>query len=346
MGLIHEFPIPQSIEKDEATATPTYAKFTAAPFQSGFAHTIGNSLRRVLLSSLKGAAVSAIRIDGVTHEFATISKVVEDVSEIVLNLKKVLLVAHTDLPKTLEIKKKTAGPVTAADITTDGTIEIVNPELVICHLDKDTNFRLELDITEGRGFRASEKNKVEGQPVSTIAIDSNFSPVRRVRYQVGAARVGEETEMDSLILEIWTDGRITPDDALEKSAKILRDHLRPFFGQAENLEPSALISDEEKPIFKVLSQNVEILNLSVRSQNCLNNANIQLIGELCSKPETRMLKYKNFGKKSLDEIVSKLAPMGLSLGMAFSENVSEAVRMEAQKLTQKPIIEDEELESE
>lgn len=346
MGLVHDFPIPLSIEKDEATATPTYAKFTAAPFQSGFGHTIGNSLRRVLLSSLKGASVSAIRIDGVTHEFATISKVVEDVSEIVLNFKKLLLVAHTDLPKTLEIKKRTAGPVTAADITTDGTIEIVNPELVICHLDKDTNFRVELDITEGRGFRPSEKNKTENQPVGTIVIDSNFSPVRRVRYQVGAARVGEETEMDSLILEIWTDGRITPDDALEKAAKILRDHLRPFFGQTENLEPSALISDEEKPLFKVLSQNVEILNLSVRSQNCLNNANIQLIGELCSKPEARMLKYKNFGKKSLDEIVAKLAPMGLTLGMSFSENVSEAIRMEAQKLVQKPIIEDLEVESE
>ncbi|HBM15509.1 MAG TPA: DNA-directed RNA polymerase subunit alpha [Lentisphaeria bacterium] len=346
MGLVHDFPIPQSIEKDEVTATPTYAKFTAAPFQSGFGHTIGNSLRRVLLSSLKGAAISAIRIDGVTHEFATISKVVEDVSEIVLNLKKVLLVPHTDLPKTLEIRKKTAGPITAADIVTDGTVDIVNPELVICNLDKDTNFRVEIDITEGRGFRASEKNKNENQPIGTIAIDSNFSPVRRVRYQVGAARVGEETEMDSLIIEIWTDGRITPDDALEKAAKILRDHLRPFFGQSENLEPSALLSDEEKPLFKQVSQNVEILNLSVRSQNCLNNANIKLIGELCSKTEGRMLKYKNFGKKSLDEIVSKLAPMGLSLGMTFSENLTEAIRMEASKIELKPVIEQEDDEEE
>jgi len=332
MGFSNDFPIPQSIEIDESTATNTYAKFTAAPFQSGFGHTIGNSLRRVLLSSLKGVAISAIRIDGVTHEFATIPKVVEDVAEIVLNLKKVLFITHSGAPKTLEIKKKTAGPVTAADIITDGTVEIINPEQLICTLDKDTNFRAELDLAEGRGFRPSDKNKLDTQSVATIPIDSDFSPVRRVRYQVGAARVGEETEMDSLILEIWTDGRITPQSALEKAAKILRDHLRLFFGQSEVRDASSLVSDEEKALFKTLTQNVETLNLSVRSQNCLNNANIKLIGELCMKTEARMLKYKNFGKKSLDEIISKLNAMKLSLGMTFSDSMTAAIQMESQAL--------------
>ena len=332
MGFSNDFPIPQSIEMDESTATSTYAKFTAAPFQSGFGHTIGNSIRRILLSSLKGVAISAIRIDGITHEFSTIPKVVEDVAEIVLNLKKVLFMAHSGASKTLEIKKKTAGPVTAVDIITDGTVEIINPEQFICTLDKDTNFRVELDLAEGRGFRPSDKNKLATQPVGTIPIDSNFSPVRRVRYQIGAARVGEETEMDSLILEVWTDGRITPQSALEKSAKILRDHLRPFFGQSEALDASSLVNDEEKALFKVLTQNVESLNLSVRSQNCLNNANIKLIGELCLKTEARMLKYKNFGKKSLDEIVSKLSAMNLSLGMTFSESMTAAIQMESQAL--------------
>jgi DNA-directed RNA polymerase subunit alpha len=332
MGFSNDFPIPQGIEIDESTATSTYAKFTAAPFQSGFGNTIGNSIRRILLSSLKGVAISAIRIDGVTHEFATIPKVVEDVAEIVLNLKKVLFISHAGAPKTLEIKKKTAGPVTAADIITDGTVEIINPEQLICTLDKSTNFRVELDLAEGRGFRPSDKNKFATQPVGTIPIDSNFSPVRRVRYQVGCARVGEETEMDSLILEVWTDGRITPQSALEKAAKILRDHLRPFFGQSEVLDASSLVSDEEKALFKILTQNVESLNLSVRSQNCLNNANIKLIGELCLKTEARMLKYKNFGKKSLDEIVSKLIAMNLSLGMTFSESMTAAIQMESQTL--------------
>ncbi len=332
MGFSNDFPIPQSIEIDESTATGTYTKFTAAPFQSGFGHTIGNSIRRVLLSSLKGVAISAIRIDGVTHEFATMPKVVEDVAEIVLNLKKVLFITHSGAPKTLEIKKKTAGPVTAADIITDGTVEIINPEQLICTLDKDTNFRVEMDLAEGRGFRPSDKNKFSTQPVGTIPIDSNFSPVRRVRYQVGSARVGEETEMDSLILEVWTDGRITPHSALEKAAKILRDHLRPFFGQNEVRDASSLVSDEEKAMFKLLTQNVETLNLSVRSQNCLNNANLKLIGELCLKTEARMLKYKNFGKKSLDEIVAKLIAMNLSLGMTFSESMTAAIQMESQAL--------------
>ncbi len=331
MGLSYDFPIPQSIEIDEATVSSTYAKFTAAPFQSGFGHTIGNSLRRVLLSSLKGAAISSVKIDGVSHEFATLPKVVEDVTEIVLNLKKILVVANTDLPKILEIKKDTVGPVTGADIITDGTIEILNKDQIICTLDKKTDFRAEVEIVEGRGYRVSDRNKKDEIVIGTIPIDCLFSPVRRVRYQVGAARLGEETEMDSLILEVWTDGRITPEDALEKGAKILKEHLRPFMGQSEVQQLDELISDDEKPLYKMLIQDVDAMNLSVRSQNCLNNANIKLIGELCSKPESKMLKYKNFGKKSLDEIIAKLESLGMSLGMTFSESVNDALLFEIEK---------------
>ncbi len=332
MGFSNDFPIPQSIEIDEATATSTYAKFTAAPFQSGFGHTIGNSLRRVLLSSLKGAAISSVKIDGVSHEFATISKVVEDVTEIVLNLKKILVVAHTDLPKTLEIRKNDAGVVTGADIVTDGTVEVLNKDQIICTLDKKTEFRAEIEITEGRGYRIADKNKKEDNVIGTIPIDCLFSPVKRVRYQVGTARLGEETEMDSLILEIWTDGRITPEDALEKGAKILKEHLRPFLGQSEVQQLDELINDDEKSLYKLLIQDVDSLNLSVRSQNCLSNADIRLIGELCIKPESKMLKYKNFGKKSLDEIIAKLESLGLSLGMTFSEAVSDALQAEIEKV--------------
>ena len=331
MGLSYDFPIPQKIEIDELTVSSTYAKFTAAPFQSGFGHTIGNSLRRVLLSSLKGAAISSVKIDGVSHEFATVPKVVEDVTEIVLNLKKILVVANTDLPKVLEIRKDTVGPVTGADIVTDGTIEVLNKDQIICTLDKKTNFRAEIEIVEGRGYRSSDKNKKDDSVIGTIPIDCLFSPVRRVRYQIGAARLGEETEMDSLILEIWTDGRITPEDALEKGAKILKEHLRPFLGQNEMQQLDELISDDEKPLYKLIVQDVEAMNLSVRSQNCLNNANINLIGELCIKPESKMLKYKNFGKKSLDEIIAKLESLGLSLGMTFSETVNDALQSEIDK---------------
>lgn len=332
MGVLKDFPIPQNIEVDQETATNEYAKFTAAPFQTGYGHTIGNALRRVLLSSLKGAAISAVRIDGVEHEFATMPSVVEDVTEIVLNLKKVLVVSHSDTPQTLEIKKNKAGTVTAADIITDSNVEIVNKDQVICTLDKDTEFRAEIDIEQGRGYRVAEKNKKEEQPIGTIPIDSLFSPVKRVRYEVGAARLGEETEMDSLSIEIWADGRVAPGDCLERGAKILKEHLRPFLGQSEKQDVTAMMTDEEKSLYKTLVQDVDTLDLSVRSQNCLNNADIRLIGELCTKTESKMLKYKNFGKKSLDEIENKLDQLGLKLGMAFSETVNDALMAEIERI--------------
>jgi DNA-directed RNA polymerase subunit alpha len=324
--------MPQGLEIDESSANEKYARFTAAPFQSGFGHTLGNSLRRVLLSSLDGAAVSAVRIDGVAHEFASVDGVVEDVTEIILNLKRIKLILHGE-PKTLEIRKNKAGVVTGADIITDGTVEIINPSQPVCTLDKDISFRAEIEISRGRGYRPAEKNKDPNHPLGTIPIDCLFSPVERVRYQVGAARVGEETEMDSLILEIWTDGRMLPEDAIEKAAKIMKDHLRPFLGsQAGEEDVVAQISEEDQKLFKILSQDVDSLDLSVRAMNCLNNANIRLIGELCLKTETRMLKYRNFGKKSLDEIKEKLHSMDLGLGMSFSEEIATAVETEADKV--------------
>ena len=328
---ISGFPMPTSLEMDEQTASDTYAKFTAAPFQSGFGHTIGNSLRRILMSSLEGSAISAVRIEGVSHEFTTLPNVVEDITEIILNLKKVKLNLHVDPPKMLEIKKNVAGPVTAADIITDGTVEVLNPDQVICTLDKDVPFRAEIEISKGRGWCPAEKNKLPSHPYGTILVDCLFSPVTHVCYQVGAARVGEETEMDSLTLEIYTDGRIAPRVALEKAAKILKDHLRPFLGNLQTEDDSSNLSEEDQRLFRILSQDVEVLDLSVRAMNCLNNANIKLLGELCLKTESRMLKFRNFGKKSLDEIKEKLADNDLQLGMSFSEELTNAIQTEADK---------------
>ena len=340
MTVASEFPMPQRIVIDEATATEKYAKFTVSPFMSGFGHTLGNALRRVLLSSMEGAAISAVRIDGAFHEFSSLPNVIEDVTEIVLNLKNVRVKLHSEQSKTLEIVKNKAGAVTAADIVTDGTVEVLNPEQVICTLDKDVPFRAEIDIIRGRGYLPVTKTQSAGpRPIGSIAVDCLFSPVTRVNYHVGAARIGEETEMDSLELEIWTDGRISPESALEVSAIILKDHLKPFLGgQADEEDVLSKMTDDELKIFKVLSQDVEVLDLSVRAMNCLNNANIKLIGELCNKTESRMLKYRNFGKKSLDEIKEKIESLDLSLGMTLSENLMSAIEAESEAVR----VEDEE----
>ncbi len=323
------FPMPKSLVVDEATATATYAKFTAAPFQSGFGHTLGNSLRRVLLSSLEGAAICAVRIDGASHEFDELDNVVEDVTEIVLNLKKVRLNLHSDTVKTLEIRKDKAGAVTAGDIVCDSTVEVLNPDQHICTLDKSRPFHAEIEVVRGKGYLPAEKGTVQ-RTIGTIPVDCLFGPVTRVNYQVGAARVGEETEMDSLELEIWTDGRIKPQDALEQAARILRDHLQPFLGgQVAEKDVISMMNDEELKLFKQLSQDVEVLDLSVRAMNCLNSADIRLVGELCTKTEQRMLKFRNFGKKSLDEIKEKIEKLGLGLGMSFSDAVMTALEGES-----------------
>ena len=326
------FPMPKALVVDEATASATYAKFIAAPFQSGFGHTLGNSLRRVLLSSLEGAAICAVRIEGVSHEFDQLENVVEDVTEIVLNLKSVRLIMHGDENKTLKIRKDKAGEVTAADIICDNTIEVVNPEQVICTLDKSVPFQAEIEVTKGKGYLPAEKCALP-RAIGTIPVDCLFSPVTRVNYQVGAARVGEETEMDSLELEIWTDGRIAPQTALEEAARILRDHLQPFLGgQVAEKDVISQMNEEELKQFKVLSQDIEVLDLSVRAMNCLNSADIRLVGELCTKTEQRMLKYRNFGKKSLDEIKEKIEKLGLELGMTLSEAVKAALDKEIRQI--------------
>ena len=324
------FPMPKSLIVDETTETQTYAKFTAQPLQRGFGHTLGNSLRRVLLSSLDGAAISSVRIDNAKHEFDSLDNVVEDITEIVLNLKCVKLNIHAEGPKTLEIVKDKAGVVTAADIVCDSTVEVLNPEQVICTLDKDKKFHAVIEVVNGRGYLPAEENTAP-RTIGTIPVDCLFSPVTRVNYQVGAARVGEETEMDSLELEIWTDGRISPRNALEEAARILRDHLQPFMG-SQVQEKNVVLTEEEDRQFRMLSQDVEVLDLSVRAMNCLNSANIKLVFELCNKTESRMLKYRNFGKKSLDEIKEKIEKHGLELGMTLSDRLLAALEAEAAKV--------------
>ncbi len=324
------FPMPKAIEIDESTATDTYCKFTAAPLQTGFGHTLGNALRRVLLSSMEGAAICSVRIDGAKHEFDSLESVVEDVTEIVLNLKNVHLNLIGANSKTLEIKKDKAGAVTAADIVSDGTVEILNPDQLICTLDKDVPFHAEIEVIKGKGYIPAEKSAV-ARTIGTIPVDCLFSPVTRVNYQVGSARVGEETEKDSLVIEIWTDGRIAPKDALERSAQILREHLQVFFSGDDSKKDSVSLPEDEMKLFRVLAQDVEVLDFSVRCMNCLNSANIKLIGELCNKTESRMLKYRNFGKKSLDEIKEKIEKIGLSLGMTYSDSITAALERESEK---------------
>ena len=325
------FPTPKPIMVDEATMTDTYAKFTVQPFQAGFGHTLGNSLRRVLLSSLQGAAICAVRIDGAMHEFDSLDNVIEDVTEIILNLKRVKLNLHADGPKTLEIRKDKAGTVTAADIICDSTVEVLTPDQVICTLKKSVPFRAEIEVMVGKGYCPADNNNAS-RPAGTIQLDCLYSPVTRVNYQVGAARVGEETEMDSLEIEIWTDGRISPRAALETAAQIFNDHLKPFLGNEQALTQDGPLTPDELRLYKLLAQDVEVLDLSVRSMNCLNSANIKLISELCTKTESRMLKYRNCGKRSLDEIKEKIEKLGLGFGMMLSDRLMAKLENESARV--------------
>jgi DNA-directed RNA polymerase subunit alpha len=323
-----KFELPSKLTKVEDGATPTYAKFIAEPFEAGYGHTVGNSLRRVLLSSIEGAAISSIKIDGVNHEFQSIDGVVEDVTEIVLNLKKVLIVSHKRETISLGIKVNKAGAVTAGDIQADANIQIVNPDQVICTLDSKRPFEAEIEIKTGRGYCPGEQNKKEEQPIGVIPIDSLFSPVKLVKYAVENTRVGQITDYDKLILEIWTDGRITPDDSLKQAASILNHHLDVFDRVSEEAyefeSQQSEVSEEQNKLRKLLNMSVNEIELSVRAANCLNNANITTVGELAMKTEQEMLKYRNFGKKSLNEIKEKLEALGLSLGMKFDERLLDA----------------------
>ncbi len=322
-----KFELPTRLIKDEESVTDTYTKFTAEPFETGYGHTIGNSLRRVLLSSIEGAAISSIKIDGVDHEFQSIDGVVEDVTDIVLNLKKVLINSHKRETIKLLIDVDKSGAVTAADIQEDANIEIVNPDQVICTLDTQRRFLAELEIKVGRGYCPGEDNKEPDQPIGVIAIDSLFSPVKLVKYSVENTRVGQMTDFDKLILEVWTDGRINPEDALKQSASIIKHHLDIFDRvNEESIEfesEQAEVSEEQNKLRKLLNMSVNEIELSVRAANCLNNANITTVGELAMKSEQEMLKYRNFGKKSLNEIKAKLEQLGLSLGMKIDERLLE-----------------------
>ncbi|MCU0770743.1 MAG: DNA-directed RNA polymerase subunit alpha [Verrucomicrobia bacterium] len=322
--------MPKRLQKDEQTATDTYARFVAEPFETGYGHTIGNSLRRVLLSSLEGAAITSFKVDGAMHEFATIAGVLEDVTDIVLNLKKLKFKAHSRDPQTLLLSVNKDGAVSGADIELNQNIELVNPEQHICTLDKKKKFEMELEIKVGRGFCPGDENKKPGQPIGVIPIDSLFSPVSRVRYAVEDARVGQRTDYDRLILEIWTDGRLTPDDALTQASAILQHHLDVFVGydkHAVQFEEVVDKQDEErKKLHKLLSMSVNEIELSVRAANCLNNANITTVGQLAMKSEQEMLKYRNFGKKSLNEIKDKLTSLGLGLGMTFDADLIEPAK--------------------
>ena len=320
------FERPNRLKKEEETATETYAKFVAEPFEIGYAHTIGNSMRRVLLSSLEGAAITSLKVDGAQHEFAAIEGVVEDMAEIILNLKQVKFKIHeTRDPQVLLLSGNKSGAVTAADIELNHNVELVNPAQHICTLDKKKKFLMELTVQVGRGFLTGDDNKTTNQPIGVIAIDSIFSPVTRVRYDVGNARVGPRTEYDSLALEIWTDGRITPDDAVNQASQVLMHQLEVFV----NYDKDAIEFEEEKEnqteeqseLKRLLAMSVNEIELSVRAANCLNNANITSVGQLATKSEADMLKYRNFGKKSLNEIKDKLVELGLGLGMTFDESV-------------------------
>lgn len=307
---------PKKLEVDRDTLTPTYGKFVAEPLERGFGVTIGNALRRILLSSLQGAAITSVKIDGVLHEFSSVPGVKEDVSDIILNLKQVRLRLHGEGPKTIRIKSGGDAVVRAGDIISDSTIEVLNPDQHIATVSKDAKFECELNVATGKGYVSSERNKLAEMPIGTIAIDSIFQPVSRVNFIVTHARVGQRTDYDKLILEVWTTGAIDPQSAVAVAAKILKDQLSVFITFEEGEEQGGGERGEAKPQFNDnLFKTVDELELSVRSANCLKNADIKYIGEMVQKSEQEMLRTKNFGRKSLNEIKEILKGMGLDFGM-------------------------------
>jgi DNA-directed RNA polymerase subunit alpha len=313
-----DFQLPKKLECEESSYKDNYGKFFAAPFERGYGITLGNSLRRVLLSSIEGSAVTSIKISGVQHEFSAIPGVTEDVPEIILNIKNLVLKSHSKVPKTIHVKKNAKGEIKAKDIETDETIEIINPDLHICTLTKEAKFAMEMEVARGRGYVPQESNKKEDQAVGTIPIDSIFTPVKRVNFYVENTRVGQRTDYDKLIMEIWTNGSISPKDALLYASNILQRHMDIFvnFGQLpEEEEAEPEMTQEETTMYEKLRLPISELELSVRSSNCLREASIKSIADLVKRSEEEMLSFKNFGKKSLTEIKQLLAGMGLNLGM-------------------------------
>ncbi|MBK8574385.1 MAG: DNA-directed RNA polymerase subunit alpha [Elusimicrobia bacterium] len=324
LGLV----LPQKLETDSAS-TETYGKFIAEPFEKGYGHTVGHSLRRILLSSLEGAAVTSVRIKGAPHEFSSLKGVQEDVITLIQNLKQLRFRLHTAGPETLSLKKK-GGEVKGKHIDATSSVEVLNPEHVIAHLDAGGELDIELEIGRGRGFVTAEKLKREGQPVNTIPVDALFSPVSKVHYEVEYARVGQVTDYDKLILEVWTDGSVSPTEAVARASEILRSSvhvflpapaLTPVMGTKEepaangSVAPAALHPVVPGKLKDMVDQPVEMIELTVRASNCLKVAKIKTIGELISKTEEELLGFKNFGKKSLEEIKERLTELGMHLGM-------------------------------
>jgi DNA-directed RNA polymerase subunit alpha len=316
-----DFQIPMRVEPEKETLSPLYGKFTAEAFERGFGTTIGNSMRRVLLSSLTGAGVTTVRIEGVLHEFSTIPGVTEDVTGIILNVKSLRFKVHTDKAKTIRLRKKGPGEAKASDIIHDADVTILNPDLHVATLDKEATLDMEMVVKPGRGYVPAERNKEEGLPIGVLAVDSIYSPVKRVNFHVENARVGRITDYDKLTLEIWTDGSMSPRDALSEAASIFREHLDIFIHPESTGEAKSdqLKDDEQSAMNKNLFRSVNELELSVRAANCLKNANIKTIADLVQKSEMEMLKTKNFGKKSLNEIKEILTEMGLGLGMKLDQ---------------------------
>ena len=307
---------PKRLEAEKETLTPFYGKFIAEPFERGFGITIGNSLRRILLSSLQGAAITSVKIDGVLHEFSTVPGVKEDATEIILNLKEVRLKLHTEGSKTIRVKAEGPRDLRAGDIITSDAVEILNPDHHVATLTRDAKLSMEMVVKTGRGYVPAERNKEENQPIGTLPIDAIFSPIRKVNYTVTNARVGQITDYDKLTLEVWTDGSLNPEEAMAYAAKILKDQLSIFITFEEEEETEGAKDQEEtEGLNENLFRSVDELELSVRSANCLKHANIKLIGDLVQKTEAEILATKNFGRKSLNEIKEILAEMGLSLGM-------------------------------
>ena len=307
---------PKMIVWDKRALSNTYGRFVAQPLERGYGITIGNSLRRILLSSLTGAAVASVKIQGVQHEFSTIPGIVEDVPQIILNLKQLLLKPHKPKKKILYLKAKGPGEIKASRITKDADVEILNPDLHIATLNEKGKLDMEIEVGVGRGYVTAERHKKEDNPIGTIPVDSIFTPIKKVSYRVENTRVGKITDYDRLILEVWTDGSVRPEDALAFAAKILKSHLDLFITFPEPKEEEEIeLKEEKKGIDEVLNKSIEELELSVRSANCLKDGRIKTIGQLARKSEEELLKMRNFGKKSLLEIKKILTSYGLSLGL-------------------------------
>ncbi len=312
---------PKRLEFEKGVKNENYGKFSVGPFERGYGVTTGNSLRRMLLSSIEGAAIVAVQIEGVFHEFSSIPGVLEDVTEIILNLKQVNLTLAEDVDeKRIYLKKDRQGKLSAKDIVADSQVTILNPDHLIATLDKNSSLNIEMIVRKGRGYVPAEKQELEGESVQMIAVDSVFSPIEKVSYHVESTRVGQSTDYDLLVMEIWTNGGITPEDAVAHSAKIAKDHMQVFINFDEEPEPEKPVANQEKQKMWInLAKSVEELELSVRSYNCLKNANIETIAELVQKTDSEMLRTRNFGRKSLNEIKEILDGMELHLGVKLDE---------------------------